>query len=183
MSGSAKVTCLCPEDEEQACCLPDDEGCVVMLPVDCLALGGTVPGQTTCEPDPCQAPPINCPIDCTACPETLGVKITGISLEDDFAFPLTVECTTSLTAAFTCEWENAFPDPPCGFGTALIRMLCNSALGWHIVVAVTNFTFTAQLRYCLGVAGDCPPTGVYPFCEVQLPAGWTLIAAGQVQML
>lgn len=84
MSGSSKKRCCC--EPEKACCLPDDGGCILATPADCVAIhNGTVPGQATCIPDPCEPPACNpCVVGCNTavpgtcvCPSTLSLSIPG----------------------------------------------------------------------------------------------------------
>ncbi len=180
MSGSSKLGCCCPEDEEQACCLPDDEGCVLLLPADCRALGGTVPGQATCVPDPCVAV---CPDDCTDCPGTFHITITGLHLF--FAGVNWIYLVDGVQANNPpdCNWD--FPQPIVTVNGIPFPVARPRTLQLVCIGAVTEWTVNLLLgeaivneppgliaRYSLPVlSGEvCPATGVYPNTSLQTDA-------------
>lgn len=88
------VECCCPE-VEGACCLPDGT-CRLLTPTDCIEAGGTVPGQSTCDPYPCLCPTFE--FAQANCPGTFSVTIASFD----------TECQ-HVTAKVGCDLNPTFP--------------------------------------------------------------------------
>lgn len=153
MSGSAKVACLCPE-EERACCLPNNGGCILATPTDCVDIhGGTVPGQAACEPDPC-----NVFCDCAIGSYAVDLRLTfpGVCSEEPFEFSTVVAQQPFDVSPFVCFWDNrAFLPPPGGPG--IDQLYCAGTCAVPYVNIIVNVPMQrARLQVGLGVSPPDP---------------------------
>ncbi len=141
------VDCCCPPVEvEEACCLPNDGGCILAKPSDCVNIhGGTVPGQPTCTPDPCAPPP------CNACE---GINDCG-TCGHPFNFVMSTDATIQL---FCASPASVFPGPAIACSGDLANCVWSGTTGHRACQTTCDFPIDISNAYLCGaqISLNCP---------------------------
>lgn len=116
-----------------------------------------------------------CPVDCTSCPNTKTLTMTGLAGDCACANSIGLGATKS---GGSCNWSGfifGVFGGACPFGSADVDVICDSVNGWTFTVALlsmgvsglTNATYVATT----GTFESCPPNGALTATRTSAPAG------------
>ena len=173
------IDCCCePVEVEEACCLPDFGGCILATPADCVQIhGGTVPGQPTCEPDPCGLP---CDVLCS------NVLTATSNFMIQTAPAVFIFCANDMVVPITrsggCVWSGTL-NPACPPASGAVNITIEFDFGLNQWKAIVSFPVSGvSFRGTYLKARSTCPNGTYTHdssvCGACPP--WILLDTGNV---